>query len=159
MVTAIKIRELIILCREEWTRVNDIDTEHAVNCNPIKACSSPLTPYKKVYTSATQPGKHSGKQHGEQPGGPGSPNKVFTRVATRQSMPSMADIMDVDIVAAITVGLTYFYWKKKQSDRQRTVRKRRMRRRRGFIEQKFVELLNEPSGQFDNFLSDELYRF
>ncbi|GBP44027.1 hypothetical protein EVAR_85181_1 [Eumeta japonica] len=25
-----------------------------------------------------QPGKHPGKQHGEQPGGPGSPNKVFT---------------------------------------------------------------------------------
>ncbi|GBP93366.1 hypothetical protein EVAR_85177_1 [Eumeta japonica] len=81
-----------------------------------------------VYTSATQPGKHPGKQHGEQPGGLACQTRCSHRVATRQSMPSMADIMDVDIVAAITVGLTYFYWKK-QSDRQRTVRKEECRRR------------------------------
>ncbi|GBP69408.1 hypothetical protein EVAR_54827_1 [Eumeta japonica] len=49
---------------------------------------------------ATQPGKHPGKQHGEQPAGRARQTKCSH--AWRRASLYMADIMDVDIVAAIT---------------------------------------------------------
>ncbi|KAH9636298.1 hypothetical protein HF086_003265 [Spodoptera exigua] len=67
---------------------------------------------------------------------------------------------DTELVTAIAFGLTYFYLKCKQSE----IKKRRARRQRRwwmkkihhnrtrqFIEEKFNELLYEPSGEFDNF--------
>ncbi|XP_028159473.1 uncharacterized protein LOC114352172 [Ostrinia furnacalis] len=71
--------------------------------------------------------------------------------------PSMAD---TELVTAIAFGLSYFYLKCKQSEtkKRKTRRQRRWwmkkihrNRTRQFIEEKFNELLYEPSGEFDNF--------
>ncbi|CAH0721917.1 unnamed protein product, partial [Brenthis ino] len=64
---------------------------------------------------------------------------------------------DDELVAAITFGLTYFYFKFKQNELKRRRRRRwwmikiPKNRTRQFIEEKFSELLYEPSGQFHNF--------
>ncbi|KAL4703891.1 hypothetical protein ACJJTC_013068, partial [Scirpophaga incertulas] len=71
--------------------------------------------------------------------------------------PSMSD---TELVTAIAFGLSYFYLKCKQSEtkKRKTRRQRRWwmkkihrNRTRQFIEEKFNELLYEPSGEFDNF--------
>ncbi|CAH2088894.1 unnamed protein product [Euphydryas editha] len=64
---------------------------------------------------------------------------------------------DDELVAAITFGLTYFYYKLKQEKEKRRKRRRwwmikiHQNRTRQFIEEKFNELLYEPSGEFHNF--------
>ncbi|XP_028159789.1 uncharacterized protein LOC114352396 [Ostrinia furnacalis] len=67
---------------------------------------------------------------------------------------------DTELVTAIAFGLSYFYLKCKQSEtkKRKTRRQRRWwmkkihrNRTRQFIEEKFNELLYEPSGEFDNF--------